>query len=62
MLFEHGKHLIPVFLIEAWCLEMVRVEQHVLTSTGARFLLGGLEELCPNPLSRKHSSTQSALI
>jgi|RhiMetdeSRZDD1v2_1073273.scaffolds.fasta_scaffold46485_3 hypothetical protein len=51
MVFEHSKHLIAQFLIEAWCLEIVGVEGHVLTPTGSRFLLCCLEELCPNPLS-----------
>src|SRR5262245_18634511 len=51
MIFEHGKHLIPVLLIEAWCLKIVGVEDHVLTPTGSRFLLGCLEELGPHPLS-----------
>jgi len=51
MVFEHSKHLIAQFLIEAWCLEIVGVEGHVLTPTGSRFLLCCLEESCPNPLS-----------
>ena len=53
MVFEHRKHLIPMFLIEPWCLEVVGVEDHVLTSTGSRFLLCCLEELGPYPLSPK---------
>ena len=51
MIFKDRKHLIPMFLIEAWCLEVVGVEDHVLTSTGSRFLLCCLEEVSPHPLS-----------
>jgi hypothetical protein len=39
MVFEHRKHLVAQFLIEAWCLEVVGVEDHVLTPTDLRFLL-----------------------
>jgi hypothetical protein len=51
MVFEHRKHLVPVLLIETWCLEVVGVEAHVLTSTGSRCLLCCLEELGPHPVS-----------
>ena len=53
MVFEHRKHLIPMFLIEPWCLAVVGVEDHVLTSPGSRFLLCCLEELGPYSLSPK---------
>src|SRR4029450_563765 len=53
MVFKDRKHLIPMFLIEPWCLEVVGVEDHVLTSTGSRFLLCCLEELGPYPLAPK---------
>jgi hypothetical protein len=51
MVFKHRKHLVPVLLIEAWCLKIVGVEDHVLTPTGVCFLLCCLEELSPHPLS-----------
>src|SRR4029453_9998598 len=51
MVFKDRKHLIPVLLIEAWCLKTVRGEDHVLTSTGSRFLLCCLEQLDPHPPS-----------
>jgi hypothetical protein len=51
MLLKHSKHLIPMLLIEAWCLKIVGVEDHVLTPMGSGFLLGCLEELGPHPLS-----------
>jgi hypothetical protein len=51
MVFEHRKHLVAQFLREAWCLEVVGVEDHVLTSTGSRFLLCCLEQLGPHPVS-----------
>jgi hypothetical protein len=51
MVFKHRKHLVPVLLIETWCLEVVGVEAHVLTSTGSRCLLCCLEELGPHPVS-----------
>ena len=51
MVFEYSKHLVPVLLIEAWCLKIVGVEDHVLTSTGSRFLLCCLEEMGPYPVS-----------
>src|SRR5207302_2918690 len=51
MVFEYRKHLVAQFLIEAWCLEVEGVEDHVLTSTGSRFLLCCLEELGPHPAS-----------
>ena len=51
MVFEHSKHLIAQFLIETWCLEIVGVEDHVLTSTGLRLLLSCLEQLGPHPVS-----------
>src|SRR5262245_61661499 len=50
MVFEHRKHLIAQFLIEAWCLKIVGVEDHMLTPTGSRFLLCSLEEFCPYPM------------
>ena len=53
MVFKDRKHLIPMFLIEPWCLEVVGVEDHVLTSMGSRFLLCCVEELGPYPLSPK---------
>jgi len=53
MVFKDRKHLIPMFLIESWCLEVVEVEDHMLTSTASRFLLCYLEELGPYPLSPK---------
>jgi hypothetical protein len=51
MVFKDRKHLIPMFLIETWCLKTVRGEDHVLTSTGSRCLLCCLEELGPYSLS-----------
>jgi len=51
MVFEHRKHLIPVLLIEAWCLKTVRIEDHMLTPTGTGFLLCCLEQLGPHPVS-----------
>src|SRR5215831_5398230 len=51
VVFEHRKHLIPMFLIEPWCLKIVGVEDHVLTPTGSRCLLCCLEELGPYSLS-----------
>src|SRR5215510_15067898 len=51
MVLKHRKHLVPVLLIEAWCLEVVGVEDHMLTPTGSRFLLCCLEELGPHPVS-----------
>jgi hypothetical protein len=53
MVFKDRKHLVPMFLIEPWCLEVVGVEDHVLTSMGSRFLLCCVEELGPYPLSPK---------
>ena len=53
MVFKDRKHLIPMFLIEPWCLAVVGVEDHVLTSPGSRFLLCCLEELGPYSLSPK---------
>src|SRR5262249_26442355 len=47
----YRKHLVAQFLIEARCLEVVGVEDHVLTSTGSRCLLCCLEEVGPYPLS-----------
>ena len=57
MVFKDRKHLIPMFLIERWCLEVVGVEDHVLTATGSRFLLCCLEELGPYPLSPESAHT-----
>jgi hypothetical protein len=51
MTLQHGEDLIPVLLIKAWCLEVVGVEDHMLTSTGSRCLLCCLEEVGPYPLS-----------
>src|SRR5262245_54036151 len=51
MVFKDSKHLIPVLLIEAWCLKTVRGEDHMLTPTGSRFLLCCPEELGSHPLS-----------
>ena len=51
MVFEHRKHLIPVFLIEGRCLKAERAEEHMLTPTSVRFLLCCLEELGPHPVS-----------
>jgi hypothetical protein len=51
MVFAYSKHLIPVLLIEAWCLKIVGVEDHLLTPTGSRFLLCCLEELGSHPVS-----------
>src|SRR5262245_36290693 len=51
MVFEHRKHLVAQFLIEAWCLEVVGVKDHLLTSTGSGFLFCCLEQLGPHPLS-----------
>src|SRR5215510_1939589 len=51
MVLKHRKHLIPVLLIEAWCLKTVRGEDHMLTPTGSRFLLCCLEQLGPHPVS-----------
>jgi hypothetical protein len=51
MVFKDRKHLIPVLLIEAWCLKTVRGEDHMLTPTGSRCLLCCLEELGPYSLS-----------
>ena len=51
MVFEHRKYLIPVLLIEVWCLKIVGVENHVLTPTDSRFLLCCLEELGSHPVS-----------
>jgi hypothetical protein len=51
MVFKDRKHLIPMFLIKAWCLKTVRGEDHVLTATGSRFLLCCLEQLGPHLLS-----------
>jgi len=53
MVFKDHKHLIPMFLIEPWCLAVVGVEDHVLTSPGSRFLLCCLEELGPYSWSPK---------
>jgi hypothetical protein len=53
MVFKARKHLIPMFLTEPWCLEVVGVEDHVLTATGSLFLLCCLEEWGPYPLSPK---------
>jgi hypothetical protein len=51
MILKHRKYFIPVLLIETWCLEVVGVEDHMLTSTGSRFPLCCLEELGPHPVS-----------
>src|SRR5262245_7944044 len=51
MVFKDPKHLVPVLLIEAWCLEVVGVEDHMLTPTGSRCLLCCLEELGSHPVS-----------
>jgi hypothetical protein len=51
MVFKDRKHLVTQFLIEAWCLKIVGVEDHMLTSTGSRFLLCCLEELGPHSVS-----------
>src|SRR5215831_12722330 len=51
MVLKHRKHLIPVLLIEAWCLKTVRGEDHMLTPTGSRFLLCCVEQLGPHSLS-----------
>jgi hypothetical protein len=39
MVFKDRKHLIPVLLIEAWCLKAIRVEHDLVTPTGTGFLL-----------------------
>src|SRR5215475_9754103 len=51
MVFEHRKHLVAEFLIEARCLKIIGVEDHVLTSTGSRFLFCCLEQLSSHPVS-----------
>jgi hypothetical protein len=53
MVFVHRKYLIPVLLIEVWRLKNIGVEDHVLTTTGARFVLCCLEELGPYPVSSR---------
>jgi hypothetical protein len=42
MVFKDRKHFIPMFLIEPWCLKAIRVEHHLVTSTDAGFLFGGV--------------------
>ncbi len=39
MIIEYRKHLIAVYLIEARCLETVRLKDDVMTATGSHFLL-----------------------
>jgi hypothetical protein len=51
MVLQDGEDLIPVLLIEAWCLKTVRGKNHLLTPTGSRFLLCCLEELSPHAVS-----------
>jgi hypothetical protein len=38
MVFQDRKDLIPVLLIEAWCLKTERAENHLFTATGTGFL------------------------
>src|SRR5438874_779051 len=45
MFVECPKRVVAQILIEAWCLEVEGVEDHVQTSTGWRFLLCSLEVL-----------------
>ena len=38
MVFEHSKHFIAQFLIEAWCLEIVGIEDDLMATTGTGFV------------------------
>jgi len=38
MVFKDREHLIPVFLIESWCLKAIRVEDDLMATTGTGFL------------------------
>jgi hypothetical protein len=51
MVLKHRKHLIPVLLIEAWCLKAIGGEDDLMATTGTGFLLCCLEQLGPHPLS-----------
>jgi hypothetical protein len=45
MVLKHRKHLIPMFLIEPWCLKAIRVEHDLVTTTGASFVFRCVQEL-----------------